>query len=245
MHPQQPPTMTFESLYKRILYEDNHILVFNKLPGELVQADKFGEQALEDALKTFIKERDQKSGNVFLGVVHRIDRPVSGAVLFAKTGKALERFNELFRTKNIQKTYWAITAQRPEQERGELKHYLLRNERQNKTYAYDYLKQGAKEALLHYRCVGQSNRYYFIEINLLTGRHHQIRAQLAAIGCPIKGDLKYGAPRSNPDAGISLHARSISFVHPVKKIPIKVVAPIPEDVLWGLFYNRQNPSWTR
>ena len=227
--------MTFDSIIKRILYEDNHILVVNKLSGEIVQADKSGDDSLEDSLKAFIKERDQKPGNVFIGVVHRIDRPVSGVVLFAKTGKALERFNDLFRAKELQKKYWAITTKRPEPESAQLKHYLLRNEKQNKTYTFPSPKPGAKEALLNYRYFGSSDRYHFVEVELLTGRHHQIRAQLAAIGCPIKGDLKYGAPRSNLYAGISLHARSLSFIHPVKKIPIEIVAPAPEDVLWKLF----------
>ena len=227
--------MNFESISKRILYEDNHILVVNKEPGEIVQADRTGDHSLEDAIKAFIKDRDHKSGNVFLGVVHRIDRPVSGALLFAKTGKALERVNALFRTKELQKKYWAITVQKPNPECAQLHHYLLRNEKQNKSYTCSLPKSGAKEALLNYRYVGGSDRYHFVEVELLTGRHHQIRAQLAAIGCPIKGDLKYGAPRSNSDSGISLHARSLSFIHPVKKVHLEVVAPVPEDVLWRLF----------
>jgi len=227
--------MDFEWISRRILFEDNHILVVNKLAGEIVQVDKTGDYAWEGALKAFIKERDQKPGNVFLGVVHRLDRPVSGVLLFAKTGKALERFNELFRSREMQKRYWAITVQKPEPESAQLQHYILRNEKQNRSYIYPYPKSGAKEALLNYRYVGGSERYHFVEVELLTGRHHQIRAQMAAIGCPVKGDLKYGAPRSNPDGGISLHARSLSFIHPVKKVLIEVVAPAPEEVLWELF----------
>ena len=223
----------------QILYEDNHILVVNKFPGEIVQADKTMDESLRERLQRFIKERDQKPGNVFLGVPHRVDRPVSGVVLFAKTGKALERFNKIFYDRNIQKKYWAITLEKPQPESGRLKHYLVRNTTQNKSYAYARPKPNAKEALLNYCCVGSSDRYHFVEIELLTGRHHQIRAQLSAIGCPIKGDLKYGAPRSNPDGGISLHARSLSFIHPIKQIPLHMVAPPPDDVLWKLFTSLQ------
>ena len=224
---------------QRILYEDNHIVVINKLPGELVQADKTMDQALCDALRLFIKERDHKPGNVFIGVPHRVDRPVSGAVLFAKTSKALTRCNQIFQLRDICKKYWAICLEKPQDESGELKHYLLRNTEQNKSYAYLRPKSGAKEAQLRYHYTGSSDRYHFIEIELLTGRHHQIRAQLSAIGCTIKGDLKYGAPRSNPDAGICLHARSLSFTHPVKQIPINITAPPPDDVLWTLFTSLQ------
>ena len=223
------------SVERRIIYEDNHLLVVNKLPGELVQGDKTGDEALDEALKAFIKQRDGKSGNVFLGVPHRLDRPVSGAVLFAKTGKALERFNEMLRTRTIRKKYWAITLQRPEPDRGELKHYLRRNEKLNKSFVSPHPKPDTKEAILNYHYKGCSDNYYFVEVELITGRHHQIRAQLSAIGCTIKGDLKYGAPRSNPDGGVSLHARSLSFIHPVKKEAIEVVAPTPDEVLWRLF----------
>ncbi|MCL2502624.1 MAG: RNA pseudouridine synthase [Bacteroidales bacterium] len=224
---------------KRILYEDNHIVVINKWPGEIIQADKTMDEALCETLKFFIKERDQKPGNVFVGVPHRLDRPVSGAVIFAKTGKALERFNKMFSCRDIQKKYWAITTEKPQPESGQLKHYLVRNTEQNKSYAYPRIKPNAKEALLNYRYMGGSEHYHFVEIELLTGRHHQIRAQLSAIGCSVKGDLKYGASRSNPDGGISLHARSLSFLHPVKQIPIEIVAPVPEDVLWKLFIRLQ------
>ena len=223
------------SVEERILYEDNHLLVMNKLPGEIVQGDKTGDESLGETLQAWIKERDGKPGSVFLGVPHRLDRPVSGVALFAKTSKALERINEMLRERAIQKKYWAITLQKPNPEKGLLKHYLIRNEKQNKSYASLLPKPGAKEALLKYQYVGCSHNYFFVEVELLTGRHHQIRAQLSAIGCPIKGDLKYGAPRSNPDAGICLHARSLSFIHPVKKEKITIVAPPPDDVLWRLF----------
>ena len=223
------------SVESRIIYEDNHLLVVNKLPGEIVQGDKTGDEALCETLKTIVKERDHKPGNVFIGVPHRLDRPVSGLALFAKTSKALERLNEMFRNYEIKKKYWAITLQKPNPENGQLKHYLLRNEKMNKSFVSLSPKPDAKEAILNYRYVGCSNNYHFIEVELLTGRHHQIRAQLCAIGCTIKGDLKYGAPRSNRDAGICLHARSVSFVHPVKKEWIEMVAPVPDEVLWRLF----------
>ena len=229
------------SVESRILFEDNHLLVINKLPGEIVQDDKTGDESLNEMLKACLKERDHKPGNVFLGVPHRLDRPVSGAALFAKTGKALERINEMLRAREIRKKYWAVTLHKPVPENGELKHYLLRNEKQNKSYVSPWPKLGAKEALLSYRYAGCSHNYFFIEVELITGRHHQIRAQLSAIGCPIKGDLKYGAPRANPDGGISLHARSLSFIHPVKKVPVEIIAPAPDDVLWRLFeYAMQN-----
>ena len=227
--------MHFEPIHKRILYEDNHLLVVNKLPGEVVQADQTGDESLDKLLASWLKERDHKPGNVFLGVPHRLDRPVSGAALFAKTGKALERLNEMFRSREIQKIYWAITAQKPVPECAQLIHYLVRNEKQNKSYASLIPKPGAKEAILNYQYLCSSRDYHLIEVELLTGRHHQIRAQLAAIGCTIKGDLKYGAPRSNPDAGISLHARCLSLIHPVKKSPVQVVAPTPDEALWTWF----------
>ncbi|MCL2727758.1 MAG: RluA family pseudouridine synthase [Bacteroidales bacterium] len=231
--------MNFESLQNRIIYEDNHIIAVNKLPGEIVQTDATMDEALCQTIQHFIKERDQKPGNVFVGVPHRLDRPVSGVTLFAKTGKALERLNRMFSGRDIQKKYWAITMHKPSPLSGALAHYLVRNHDQNKSYAHLQPKPGAKEALLNYHYIGSSDRYHFIEVELLTGRHHQIRAQLSAIGCPIKGDLKYGAPRSNPDAGISLHARSISFIHPVKQTIIELVAPPPDDILWTLFTRLQ------
>ena len=226
-------------LHDRIIYEDNHIIAVNKLPGEIVQTDATMDEALCQTIQRFIKERDQKPGNVFVGVPHRLDRPVSGVTLFAKTGKALERLNKMFSTRDMQKKYWAITMNKPQPLSGMLTHYLVRNNDQNKSYAHLRPKPGAKEALLQYRYAGSSDRYHFVEVELLTGRHHQIRAQLSAIGCPIKGDLKYGAPRSNPDAGISLHARSLSFTHPVKQTAIELIAPPPDDILWKLFIHRQ------
>lgn len=219
-----------------ILYEDNHLLVVNKHAGDLVQPDPSGEAALEDRIKAYIKSRDGKPGAVFLGVVHRIDRPVSGAVLFAKTSKALTRLNEMIRTGEIRKIYWAVTEQRPEPEQGELRHYILRDGKSNRSRAFDTPKPEAKEARLRYRTAAASARYTLVEVELLTGRHHQIRAQLSKIGCPIKGDLKYGAKRSNPDDGISLHSRSVTFLHPVRKEPLTVTAPVPEgDNLWAFF----------
>ena len=215
-----------QDLEQRILYEDNHLLVINKRVGEIVQGDKTGDEPLSETLKAFIAQRDNKPGRVFMGVPHRLDRPVSGIAVFAKTSKCLERLNEIFRTGAVRKTYWALTAVRPAPAEGELHHWLYRNEKQNKTYAYDHQKPGTKEARLRYKVLQDTDRYHLIEVELLTGRHHQIRCQLSTIGCPIKGDLKYGAPRSNKDGGISLHARSIEFIHPVRKEPIKVVAPV-------------------
>lgn len=219
-----------------ILYEDNHLLVVNKHAGDLVQPDPGGESALEDQIKGFLRERDGKPGEAFLGVVHRIDRPVSGAVLFAKTSKALVRLNELIRRGEIRKTYWAVTEQAPEPTEGELRHWVLRDGKTNRSRAFDAPRAGAKEARLRYRLLGASTNYTLVEVELLTGRHHQIRAQLSKIGCPIKGDLKYGARRSNPDGGISLHSRSVEFLHPVRREPVAVVAPVPEaDNLWACF----------
>ncbi len=221
-----------------ILYEDNHLLVVNKHAGDLVQPDPSGEAALEDEIKAYIKVRDQKPGAVFLGVVHRIDRPVSGAVLFAKTSKALVRLNEMIREGRIHKVYWALTESAPEKEEGELVHYIWRDARANRSRAYDAPKGDAKLARLRYHIAGASSRYTLLEIELLTGRHHQIRAQLSKIGCPIRGDLKYGARRSNPDGGISLHSRCVSFEHPVRKEPVTVTAPVPKgDNLWACFEN--------
>ncbi|MDR2585903.1 MAG: RluA family pseudouridine synthase [Prevotellaceae bacterium] len=223
------------SVEQRILFEDNHLLVMNKLPGEIVQADKSGDASLSDLVSLMIKERDHKPGNVFLGVPHRLDRPASGATLFAKTGKALTRLNEMFRSREMEKKYWAITLQKPEKESMQLIHYLMRNEKQNKSHLSLLPKSGAKEAVLRYRFLCSSDKYHLLEVELFTGRHHQIRAQLATIGCVIKGDLKYGAPRSNSDGGICLHARSLSFIHPVKKERIEINAPVPQDALWQWF----------
>lgn len=210
----------------RILYEDNHLLVFNKRAGEIVQGDKTGDEPLSETLKAFVAQRDGKPGHVFMGVPHRLDRPVSGIAVFAKTSKCLSRLDEMFRQGEVHKTYWALTCARPEPAEGELRHFLVRNERQNKSYAHELMTQGAKEARLRYRVLEDTERYHLVEVELLTGRHHQIRCQLSTVGCPIKGDLKYGAPRSNPDGGICLHARSLWMVHPVRKEEIGFEAPV-------------------
>lgn len=224
-----------------ILYEDNHLLVVNKRCGDLVQPDPNGSSALENEIKEFLKVRDSKPGDVFLGVVHRIDRPVSGGVLFAKTSKALSRLNEQLRKGEIHKVYWAVVESRPEQEQATLRHYILRDGRSNRSFCYASPKPEAKEARLQYVTLGCSDRYTLVEVNLLTGRHHQIRAQLSKIGCPIKGDLKYGAKRSNAGGGISLHSRTIEFVHPVRKEAVKIIAPVPkDDNLWQFFEQGQN-----
>lgn len=216
----------------RVVYEDNHIIVVYKESGEIVQGDKTGDTPLSDIVKDYIKEKYQKPGNVFLGVVHRLDRPVSGLVVFARTSKALSRLNDMFRTGDVHKTYWAITKEQPAELEGRLEHWLVRNEKQNKSYAYTREKPGAKKAILEYKVVGRTDNYNLLEVRLLTGRHHQIRCQLAAMGCPIKGDLKYGARRSNPDGSISLLSRRIQFVHPVSKQLIDIVSPVPDDNLW-------------
>lgn len=215
-----------------VVYEDNHIIIVNKRSGEIVQGDKTGDKPLAETVKDYIKVKYHKPGNVFLGVVHRLDRPVSGLVLFARTSKALTRLNDLFRTGNIHKTYWAIVKNTPTQPEGTLENWIVRNEKQNKSYAHDHEVPGAKRALLSYRIIGKTDRYTLLEIHLMTGRHHQIRCQLAHMGCPIRGDLKYGAPRSNPDGGISLMAKQIDFVHPVTKEQITIKAPTPSDALW-------------
>lgn len=217
----------------RVVYEDNHIIIVNKESGEIVQGDKTGDTPLSDIVKDYIKEKYQKPGNVFLGVVHRLDRPVSGLVVFARTSKALSRLNEMFRTGDVHKTYWALTKERPAELEGRLEHWLVRNEKQNKSYAYNREKPGAKKAILEYKVIGMTDNYTLLEVQLLTGRHHQIRCQLAAMGCPIKGDLKYGALRSNPDGSISLLSRRVQFIHPVSKEQIDVTATVPEDNLWN------------
>lgn len=214
------------------LYEDNHIIIVSKSAGEIVQGDKTGDTPLSETVKAYIKEKYAKPGAVFLGVVHRLDRPVSGVVLFARTSKALARLNEMFRTQAVQKTYWALVQNTPREPEATLTHYLVRNEKQNKSYAYDHERANAKKAVLDYKIIGHTDRYTLLEIHLHTGRHHQIRCQLAAIGCPIRGDLKYGAPRSNPDGSISLHARSIRFEHPVSHEEIYVEAPLPDEGPW-------------
>jgi 23S rRNA pseudouridine1911/1915/1917 synthase len=216
----------------QVVYEDNHIIIVNKESGEIVQGDKTGDIPLSETVKAYIKEKYAKPGAVFLGVVHRLDRPVSGLVVFDRTSKALSRLNDMFRNGEVHKTYWAIVQQRPDHEEGTLENWLVRNEKQNKSYAYQHEVPNSKKAILKYRMIGQSERYYLLEVNLLTGRHHQIRCQLAAMGCPIKGDLKYGAKRSNPDGSISLLAHRVEFIHLVSKQHIVVESPIPEDNLW-------------
>lgn len=216
----------------QVVYEDNHIIIVSKESGEIVQGDKTGDIPLSETVKAYIKEKYAKPGAVFLGVVHRLDRPVSGLVVFARTSKALSRLNDMFRNGEVHKTYWAIVQQRPDHEEGTLENWLVRNEKQNKSYAYQREVPNSKKAILKYRMIGQSERYYLLEVNLLTGRHHQIRCQLADMGCPIKGDLKYGAKRSNPDGSISLLAHRVEFIHPVSKQHIVVESPIPEDNLW-------------
>ncbi|MDU1905347.1 MAG: RNA pseudouridine synthase [Dysgonomonas sp.] len=218
-----------------VLYEDNHIIIVNKTVSEIVQGDKTGDKPLSEIVKEWLKAKYNKPGNVFCGVTHRLDRPVSGIVIFAKTSKALSRLNEMFKNKEIKKIYWAITKNNPPEPTGTLTHYLVRNEKQNKSYAYDVEKPNSKKAILHYKLMTQSDKYKLLEIDLETGRHHQIRCQLSKMGCPIKGDLKYGAERSNSDGGISLHARKVSFIHPVSKILIEVTAPVPDDTLWKVF----------
>jgi len=218
-----------------VVYEDNHIIVVNKTASEIVQADKTGDTPLSETVKQYLKEKYQKPGNVFLGVTHRLDRPVSGLVIFAKTSKALTRLNEMFRAGEVKKTYWAVVKNAPEESEGELVHFLVRNEKQNKSYAYDKEVPNSKKAVLDYRLIGRSENYYLLEVDLKTGRHHQIRCQLAKMGCPIKGDLKYGSPRSNPDGSICLHARRVRFVHPVSKELIELKAPLPEGNLWKGF----------
>lgn len=219
-----------------VLYEDNHIIIINKAAGEIVQGDKTGDKSLCDTMKQYIKEKYAKPGNVFIGLPHRLDRPVSGVVVFAKTSKALERLNNMFRDGNVKKIYWAITKGKPLPAQGEISSWILRNEKINKSFSHPKEVKGSKHALLFYRHIASSQNYNLIEVELKTGRHHQIRCQLSSIGCPIKGDLKYGAQRSNPDGSISLHARYIEFTHPVSKELIKVTAPLPADRLWQSFY---------
>ena len=224
-----------------VVYEDNHVIVVNKSPGEIVQGDKTGDEPLSEKVKAYIKEVYAKPGSVFLGVVHRLDRPVGGLVVFARTSKSLSRLNQMFRDGKVKKTYWAIVGKNGKPNINgtadddgfvRLEHWMIRNEKQNKSYAYDHEKPGSKHAILDYRVIGVSDRYMLVEVRLHTGRHHQIRCQLSKVGLPIKGDLKYGAPRSNPDGSISLIARSIEFVHPVSQKVIQLTAPLPDDRLW-------------
>lgn len=219
-----------------VLYEDNHIIAVNKASSDIVQGDKTGDTPLGEYVKAYIKQKYNKPGEVFLGVTHRLDRPTSGVLLFARTSKALTRLNKMFQDKGaMKKIYWALVDQLPQETEGTLEHWLVRNQKQNKSYAYDEERPGSKRARLNYKLVKSSDRYHLLEIELLTGRHHQIRAQLAKIGCIIKGDMKYGFPRSNPGGGIHLHARSIEFMHPVKKEVVKIIAPVPDDNLWKFF----------
>lgn len=223
-------------LFMEIVYEDNHIIIVNKAPGEIVQGDKTGDEPLVEVVRRYIKEKYQKPGNVFCGLVHRLDRPVGGLVVFAKTSKALSRLNEMFRLGQVHKTYRAMTRFEPPKESDRLVHYITTVERNNKSYASLQPKPGAKEAALTYKLIGRSDRFFMVEINIETGRKHQIRVQMSAIGCPIKGDLKYGDKRSNPDGSISLYAHRLQFVHPVSKELIDVTAKAPEgDKLWGVF----------
>jgi 23S rRNA pseudouridine1911/1915/1917 synthase len=218
-----------------VLYEDNHVIVINKSASDIVQGDKTGDETLPDKIKSYLKVKYDKPGNVFCGVVHRLDRPTSGAVVFARTSKALERLNAQFRDKETNKTYWAIVESKPEKEEATLVHYLKKNEKQNKSYATLHEVPGSKKAVLHYKLIDSSDRYYLLEVKLETGRHHQIRAQLSSIGCVIKGDLKYGAKRPNSDGSIGLHACQLEFNHPTTKEVIKITAPVPNDPLWQHF----------
>jgi len=222
----------------QVLYEDNHLIAVNKTGSDLVQGDETGDEPLSEKVKAYIKEKYKKPGDVFLGVVHRLDRPVTGVVLFARTSKALSRMNKLFQEKDVRKIYWAIVAELPPEDEGRLKHFMLKDSNKNKSYALPKKRAGSKEGILDYRLISSTSNYHLLEVDLKTGRHHQIRSQLAKIGCPIKGDLKYGAPRSNPGGGVSLHARRMEFVHPVKQEKVKIEAPVPpKDNLWQAFEN--------
>lgn len=218
-----------------VVYEDNHLIIVNKAAGVLVQGDETGDVTLSDYVKEYIREKYEKPGAVFLGTVHRLDRPVSGLVVFARTSKALERMNELFRRRDIQKTYWAVVKDKPEKKSGKLTHWLVKDESRNVVTAYDYEHPGSQKAELTYKLLGEMNHHYLLEVNPVTGRPHQIRVQLASMGCPIRGDLKYGYPRPNPDASINLHARRLFFIHPVKKEPIICKAALPANPFWEEF----------
>lgn len=218
-----------------VLHEDNHCIVVNKRPSDIVQGDKTGDEPLSERVKAYLKEKYNKPGNVFCGVVHRLDRPTSGVLLFARTSKGLSRLNDQFRDKQTKKVYWAVVENRPEKDEATLTHFLRRVEKQNKSYVAEEGAKDVKKAVLHYRVICSSDRYHLLEVELETGRHHQIRCQLASIGCPIKGDLKYGAKRSNPDGSIHLHARTLSFSHPTSGERITCVAPVPDETLWKFF----------
>lgn len=224
-------TQKFEA--SQIVYEDNHLLVVNKKVGQLVQGDKTGDESLLELIKDFIKKKDNKPGNVFLGLVHRIDRPTSGLVIYAKTSKALSRLTQMVKNREIKKTYWAVVAKEMIPQSQRLIHYLLKNEKTNKATVFPKPTNGVKESILNYQVIKQLDNFQLLEIDLETGRHHQIRAQLSKIGVPIKGDLKYGSPRSNPDGGIHLHARKLEFIHPVTKEEVEIIAPVPQnDAVW-------------
>ncbi len=225
-----------------VVYEDNHIIIVNKTCREIVQGDKTGDTPLSEIVKEWLKAKYNKPGNVFIGVTHRLDRPVSGLVIFAKTSKALSRLNEMFRKGEVKKTYWAIVKNTPPQPQDTLVHYITRNEKNNKSTAHTTARSGGQRAELDYRLIATGDNYRLLEINLKTGRHHQIRCQLAKIGCPIKGDLKYGSERSNPDGGISLHARRVTFEHPVSHLPIDITAPIPDERLWQALTSQVDES---
>lgn len=222
-----------------VLYEDNHLIAVYKKPSDLSQSDKTGDTALDSEVKKYLADKYNKPGEVFLGVVHRLDRPVGGVMLFARTSKALQRMNEIFRTRDVRKTYLAVVNERPPEDEDVLTHYLKKNEKQNKTYVYDKEVNGSKQASLSYRLAGRSDRYFLIEVELHSGRHHQIRAQLAKIGCPVKGDLKYGYPRSNEDGSICLFARRLEFIHPVKKEKVSIIAHFPQGDVWKHFMNAE------
>jgi 23S rRNA pseudouridine1911/1915/1917 synthase len=230
--------LNFES--KNILFEDNHLIIVNKQPSQIVQGDKTGDEPLSEALKQYLKVKYNKPGEVFLGVVHRLDRPVSGIVIFARTSKALTRMNEMLKSREIRKIYWAIVKNSPQEKSSHLIHYIYRDSEKNKSFIVSENRKGSQRAELIYNLVKSSENYHLLEIELLTGRHHQIRAQLSHIGCPIKGDLKYGFPRSNPDGSISLHARRVEFKHPVKKIPVIIEAKPPEEILWKYFGDKES-----
>lgn len=221
-----------------ILYEDNHLIAINKTELDLIQGDETGDEPLSDKVKAYIKKKLNKPGNVYLGVIHRLDRPVTGVVIFARTSKALSRMNKLFQEQKVKKIYWAVVKELPEKDEETLRHFLLKDSRKNKSYAFPKMRKGAKEAVLHYKLASSSSNFHLLEVDLQTGRHHQIRCQLSKIGCPIRGDLKYGFPRSNPNGGITLHAHSISFIHPVTQEEITIKAPAPRnEPLWKEFAN--------
>lgn len=235
--PMKKNNTSIDLLESRVLYEDNHLIIINKLPSEIVQGDKTGDVPLSEYVEQYLKAKYNKPGNVFVGVTHRLDRPVSGIVMFAKTSKALSRLNAMFNEKKIVKHYWAVVKEKPPQEKATLIQYLTRNEKMNKSFISDITKPGAKQASLRYELLGNADNYYLLQVQLHTGRHHQIRSQLAFMGCPIKGDLKYGFPRSNPDASIHLHAVSIAFEHPIKKEFLYQIAKPPDEALWNYFFS--------